>query len=321
LLSSLSGSPLKQTLAISGDPSHFDPYKSLAEAQAFAAKDAQLISITANFVRADGTMDLTATYKPGPSTKYKFVHQVPPPANAPPVGAGGNASDTWYEPVTITAYRPGQVESITRTSGNSRVSYTFVNNGYSRETDDPISRLSDPILAAPRCDLAQLWKVAIQTYDAPPNAVATIEYTANGYDFSIAGTNVSITFDKNCQNAVPPTLSPPVPPGVISIFPLCSPDPDTYRLWQIRNSSSSDIAIWWGIEGTGVNTAGTVVVPAQQASDQPGEVIVRSPAIGTGPNNMLVYTADTRQALGHKIGPPDRCPATPEAATPTHGDF
>ena len=214
LIGGLSGSPIKQTQAISGDPSHFDPYKSLAEAQAFAAKDAQLISITAEYVRADGTMDLTATYSPAPNTEYKFVHQVAPPANAPPVGAGGNVSGIWYEPVTITAYQPGKRESIYESNGNSSVSYQFVNDGYSRETDDPISKLSDPIIAAPHCDLAQLWKVAIKNYDAPPNSVATIDYTANGYDFSIADTNVSITFDTNCQDTstVPPTLAAPDTP-------------------------------------------------------------------------------------------------------------
>ncbi len=211
LFGGLSGAPIKQTHVIAGDPSHFNPYKSLAEAQAFAAKDAQLTSIEADFVRADGTMDLTAPYSPGPHTIYKFVHQIGPPTNAPPVGAGGNVSGIWYEPVTITAYQPGKRESIFESNGSSSTSYQFVNNGYSRETDDPISKLSDPILAAPQCDLAQLWKVAITTRDAPSNAVATIEYTTNGYDFSISGTNVSMTFDMNCQAKGAVAVTPMMP--------------------------------------------------------------------------------------------------------------
>ena len=200
-MGNVSGMSVKQTHAISGDPGHFDPYKSLAEAQAFAAKDAQLISITASYVRADGTMDLNASYSPAPNTEYKFVHQVAPPANAPPVGAGGNANGIWYEPVTITAYQPGKRESIYERSGNTSLSYQFVNDGYSRETDDPTSTLSDPIIPAPQCNLAQFWQVAIQSYDAPPNAVATIDYTANGYDFSIADANVFVKFDTHCQSA------------------------------------------------------------------------------------------------------------------------
>jgi len=193
------GMPVKQTRAISGDPGHFNPFKAFAEARDFAATDAELISITAYYVRADGTMDLTATYTPAPSTEYKFVHQVARPANAPPVGAGGSASGNWYEPVTITAFRPGERQSISETSGNTSFSYDFVNQGYSRETDDPTSALSEPTVPAPQCDLAQLWKVAIQTKDAPQDAVATVTYSATGYEFSIASTTVSLTFDKDCK--------------------------------------------------------------------------------------------------------------------------
>jgi hypothetical protein len=148
-------------------------------------------------------MDLTATYSNNddPRTEYKFVHAVPPPANAPPVGAGGNASGKWYEPVTVTAYQPGNRESITELSGNTSFQYDFVNKGYSRETSSPTSTLSETIVPAPACDLAEMWQVAIKTKDAPPNAVATVRYSASGYDFSIASTSVLLTFDKDCKVA------------------------------------------------------------------------------------------------------------------------
>src|SRR5262245_20374007 len=44
--------------AVPGDASQFDPLAALDEAQELAGEGAQLSSLTARYVRADGTMDL-----------------------------------------------------------------------------------------------------------------------------------------------------------------------------------------------------------------------------------------------------------------------
>jgi len=198
LVTGLSGLPTKQTQSITGDPSHFDPIKSYAEARNFAAKDAQLVGFTARFVRPDGTMDLTATYRPAPQTEYTFVQPTAAPTNAPPIGVNSNADAQWYLPITITAYQPGQNQYIRESSGGSSLEYTFTNNGYSREVSS-VNNNAKNILPAPTCDLAQLWKIAIQTANAPPTAVATITYKATGYQFDITGTAVHLTFGMDCQ--------------------------------------------------------------------------------------------------------------------------
>src|ERR1700682_6336282 len=64
------GIPLKQTRAITGDARRFTPMAGLVESRAFAGADAKLVSMRAEYVRADGTMDLTATYSPSPQTEY-----------------------------------------------------------------------------------------------------------------------------------------------------------------------------------------------------------------------------------------------------------
>jgi hypothetical protein len=47
--------------AVPGDATRFDPLAALDEAQALAGEGAQLASLTAQYVRADGTMDLNAS--------------------------------------------------------------------------------------------------------------------------------------------------------------------------------------------------------------------------------------------------------------------
>jgi hypothetical protein len=55
-----------ESQSITGDASEFDPMVGLAQAQEMAGEDARLATIDATYVRADGTMDLTATYSPAP---------------------------------------------------------------------------------------------------------------------------------------------------------------------------------------------------------------------------------------------------------------
>lgn len=197
LMTSITGVRALDTQAIVGDATQFDPFAAYAQAKAFAGADVQLLEISANYVRADGTMDLTATYSPAPYTEYKFLHEVPRPADAPPVGAGGTTAGPWYEPISISAYRPGQRRHTSITKGGVRTSFDFINEGLLRDVDDPTSSLSPQFLEAPTCKTADLWKAALEK-DAPKDAVAIINYKADGYTFIISGASVVLNFNTDC---------------------------------------------------------------------------------------------------------------------------
>src|SRR5262249_565115 len=49
-------------LATSTDPGHFDPVAALPQVQAFVGAGSELISMQAQYIRPDGTMDLNAQY-------------------------------------------------------------------------------------------------------------------------------------------------------------------------------------------------------------------------------------------------------------------
>ena len=96
------------------DPTRFDPVASYPAVLAFAGDGAELLEFEARYVRADGTMDLNASYgSASPRTDYKFALKLAvPPTNAPPVGAGGGEGKKWYQPVEIEVYEPGQRRHI-----------------------------------------------------------------------------------------------------------------------------------------------------------------------------------------------------------------
>jgi hypothetical protein len=197
LMSSLTGVRAPETQKISGDASKFDPFASYAEIKAFAGADAQLLEISADYVRADGTMELTATYSPAPNADYKFAREVPRPSAAAPVGAGGTTAGPWYEPITIRAFQPGQRRHVSITKNGVRTSFDYINDGLVRDVADPTSSLSPQFIEAPTCKTADLWKAALEK-DAPKDAVAIIRYSAEGYSFVISGAHVNLNFNLDC---------------------------------------------------------------------------------------------------------------------------
>jgi hypothetical protein len=180
------------TREVPGDAKFFDPIAGLPQVQAFAGENVEVISIKAYYVRSDGTMDLTATSY-HPYVDYEFVHQVPAPADAPPVGAGGTLNGKWYQTVNVKAYEPGQWRHVT--SGSSE--YSYMNKGLERDEDRPRNYKSDTA-GMPQCSFKTLWSVAKEK-GAPEDAVATIEYTYRGYDFRIRDTDVDLEFSPNCH--------------------------------------------------------------------------------------------------------------------------
>jgi hypothetical protein len=198
LMSGLTGQNIVVTQAIMGDPAKFDPIAGYAQAKAFAGEGAILIDMRASQVRADGTTDLTATYSPAPYVEYQFALPVARPDNAPPVGAGGNSNGQWYIRVEITAFKPGERRRVSQTSGGVRLSYTYVNEGITRDESVPSTSVPDFAGGDPTCSFAAFWQEAIKR-DAPADAVATIVYNNAGYDFSIQGLSIDLEFDAECK--------------------------------------------------------------------------------------------------------------------------
>lgn len=190
-----SGFGMADTRPVPGDAAHFDPLAALPEVAAYAGEDVQLISMDVYYIRSDGTLDLTATSY-HPRVEYEFVQTVPPPADAPPVGAGGSANGIWYAPITIQAYEPGQWRSVSRIGGGVSTEYTYMNKGMEREVNDPTSNRQS-IVPFPQCSFANMWQEALKL-DAPENAVAIISYDYTGYDFRISDAGIFLRFSQDC---------------------------------------------------------------------------------------------------------------------------
>jgi hypothetical protein len=183
------------TRAVPGDAAHFDQVASYPSVLDYAGAGSELVSLSAYYVRSDGTLELTATYSPAPYVTYDFVRKLDKaPDNAPPIGAGGANTAPWYEPIEIHLYKPGQWRQVK----SSSTSYTYVNKGMERSVNDARNGLSSPIVAAPACPFSKLWEVALK-HDAPADAVAIINYDADGYTFSISGLSIYLNFGTDCQ--------------------------------------------------------------------------------------------------------------------------
>jgi hypothetical protein len=188
----------EQTWFVPGEAAQFDPVAAFGTIQSRAGSGARLLSFESRFVRADGTLDLTATYSPPPTVEYRFARSLPgPPKDAPPVGAGRRADDHWYEPIRVKISRPWEFRSVSRSSGGTRTRYQYFNLGMARD----VARVQagPEVVFAPRpaCSLRDLWKVAA-SQGAPTSAVAVIRYDPTGYSFRIEGTPIDLAFGVDC---------------------------------------------------------------------------------------------------------------------------
>lgn len=189
---------LAHTVPPPGEPGRFDPVAGYAQVAAFAGADARLLSIDARFVRSDGTLDLEADYRPSPNVQYRFLREVPAPANAPPVGAGGNADGRWYEQVQVDVSRPWEFRSVRSIGGSGSATYQYFNRGMQRRADPPSGRAPAATAPAPACAFSRLWAEAV-AQGAPENAVARIEYDVRGYEFRIDDLRFSMRFAADCS--------------------------------------------------------------------------------------------------------------------------
>jgi hypothetical protein len=200
LVGGITGIQTLQTRAVPGTASSFDPISNFQAVREFAGPDAQFISLRASNVRSDGTLDLTATYSSAPRVEYNFAREIPRPADAPPVGAGGTGTGPWYEPITVEAYKPGQRSQISTVNGGVRVSFQHVNEGLTRSVSVASTGLADKLVDAPQCSFKNLWQTTLEANrKAQKDAVAIISYDSDGYDFVISGLGVSLQFDMDCR--------------------------------------------------------------------------------------------------------------------------
>jgi hypothetical protein len=191
LLAACTGKP------VPGDPSQFDPVGMFETIRSEAGEGLVLTRFEATGVRPDGRIDLTDKVVDG-DVRYRFIRAVEPPANQPPLGAGGSAEPVWKEETRVHVRRRGWHHTGTRTDADGGTVQTYDRSrGLEVRTFDPRPGAPDDGLAPPACDLADLWRVAIER-GAPQNAVATIDYYGGRYNFSISGTDVRVGFDADC---------------------------------------------------------------------------------------------------------------------------
>jgi len=168
------------TDSLLGDVSHFGPIALYPAIAKYAGDNLRLSYINIYYVRADGTLNLTAKYKP--HVDYNFFRLMDgPPPDAPPVGAGGKLNERWYQPVYVDIEGPD----------------SFNEKPQLRHNNGKPTNSTQQAIPAPTCSLKQFWSVALEK-GAPRDAVATIYYSNRGYSFSISDTSVRLEFNNQC---------------------------------------------------------------------------------------------------------------------------
>lgn len=185
---------------VPGDATRVDPIAVLSDVQAYAGQQAKLVSIEAQAVRTDGTLNLTETYVPGPTVKYEFIAPTEAKTATPPPGVLAPTIDVNKKKITIVLSRPGERRRVTKTGVSSRSSYQYVNDGMKRtESASGVSR-EEGELQPPRCAFADLWNVVLQQHqEITPDTVARITYKRNQYQFQITGTAIDLSFSADCR--------------------------------------------------------------------------------------------------------------------------
>lgn len=180
------------TVAPPGDAGRFDPVARYAEVAAFAGEGFQLTALRAMGVRADGTVDLNLP--PGQAfVDYEGFHEVPAPADAPPVGAGGSLDGRYWETVRVQLWEPGQLRQV-RSSGSS---YSYWHRGMEREVSLQPTRPDTTPLSPPACRPADLFR-ALTEQGAPASAVAMLSYEPDGWEIEVRDTPFRAKFDAAC---------------------------------------------------------------------------------------------------------------------------
>lgn len=182
----------KNTAPPPGDVTRFDPIASFAAIAAYAGPEAKLVSMHAYFVRVDGTMDLTAEYRP--HVDAEFVTKATPEdveAQGPLApGSGFSVGDVLRMSMVV---RKPQTYHVT--SGGSEWDEKHLGMGRT-----PAGKASgdEKTIAAPQCGFALLWQKAIEN-GAPKDVVANITYNGEGYRFKANGRDFEQRFAADCS--------------------------------------------------------------------------------------------------------------------------
>jgi hypothetical protein len=176
-----------------GDVANFNPTEAYPKVRDYVGKKAKLIEINARYVRSDGTMDLTADYKP--SLTYQFVQKSSASENKP-VGTGTKGRE--YEGIEVNVSAPHWVSQ----SINGRAPQSKKNKGMVKRVSSAGKHKWEERAKKPKCSFERIWKKAMKVdkdTKKARDAVAVIDYNKKGYSFVINDLNVRLFFDHKCQ--------------------------------------------------------------------------------------------------------------------------
>ncbi len=197
---------------IPGDIRNFDP---VAQVPDLIGEGGSLVSLSARYVRPDGTIDIKAKYvrKGETVVKFQVVRYDPDPVPAetkpvkekksdaplstepPPQPTSYPMVSPPYEHATVIIARPDS--GVTRTTGSGyptggrqewwrRLGMSSYTKRYTQSLEGAVPL---PVLS-----FSEIWEKAINL-GTPENAVAQIDYDVDGYRFSIAYTDIKLDFD------------------------------------------------------------------------------------------------------------------------------
>jgi len=94
----------------------------------------------------------------------------------------------------------------------------------------------------------------------------------------------------------------------LTLTPVCSINPDTTRIWRVRNTNPDPVSFTWEVVGTGQTGSGTV--PGSTAAI-PGEITFETQTVPDSPNTVRILVNGTEQNQQDSIS--DYCPQPPIA--------
>lgn len=207
LLFLLVGCPVEEdTVDVPGPTDRFDPVESLEAVRNYAGEDMFLESMTATYVRPDGTLNLQADYKP--NVTYVFFGKGKPtqPANQerkPDVPLGVRQTNApreqapYREEVAISVQNPHwlyyQLNGEDTSTWHAGMSRHVV--GRIENQDVYMEREAELRTQKPLLDLALIWQKAISLGAPRENVVAIIAFADGIYRFTINGTAFDYLFD------------------------------------------------------------------------------------------------------------------------------
>lgn len=171
----------------------FNPTRVLPEVQRYAGANAELVKFEAYFVRSDGTMDFTAEYRP--RLTYTFVRKRTTKDTAP-IGTGQKGRA--YEIIEVEVREPTWIHTST-SSGGVKKETTEHHKGMNRTARDGSESDWKERTSLPACGVEKVWKAARKDAGASKDAVATITWDHEGYEFQIDDLDIRARYDGDCH--------------------------------------------------------------------------------------------------------------------------